>query len=137
MNNFSPSNTDFRINGREISTWGQASPPLLIEPIDAMGTLIRGQAKGSVRLDNDNHGWRVTVNVLPGSADSAYLTGLRIGKANLNFSHTVIGTLEAAAGAEGMFVNIGQLGRAGNSAVSDDQFIMEFTAADLSQGGEG
>lgn len=136
MNRFSPNNTDFRINGREISSWGQASPPLLIEPIDSMGTLIRGQAKGSVRLDNDNHGWRVTVNLLPGSADSAYLSGLRIAKADLTFSHTVIGTLEAAAGSEGMIVNIGQIGRAGSSAVSDDQFIMEFTAADLSTGGE-
>lgn len=136
MQNFSPSNTDFRINGGEITDWGQASPPLTIEPIDAMGTLIRGQSRGSVRLDNDNHGWRVTVNVLPGSPNSAMLSGLRKSKANLTFSHTVISTLEAAVGSEGMFTNIGQLGRAGNSAVSDDQYIMEFTAADLFQGGD-
>lgn len=135
MQNFSPSNTDFRINGGEITDWGQTAQPLLIEPIDAMGTLIRGQAKGSVRLDNDNHGWRVTVFVLPGSPNSAFLSGLRISKANLTFSHTVISTLEAAIGSEGMFVNIGQIGRAGNSAVTDDQFIMEFTAADLNTGG--
>ncbi|CAH9015767.1 virion structural protein [Vibrio phage K367 g1] len=136
MQNFSPSNTDFRINGGEITDWGQTAQPLLIEPIDAMGTLIRGQSKGSVRLDNDNHGWRVTVNLLPGSPNSAYLNGLRIAKSNLTFSHTVISTLEAAAGSEGMIVNMGQIGRAGNSAVTDDQFIMEFTVADLSTGGD-
>lgn len=136
MQNFSPSNTDFRINGYEITDWGQTAQPLLIEPIDAMGTLIRGQARGSVRLDNDNHGWRITLNLLPGSQNSAYLNGLRIAKNNLSFSHTVISTLEVAAGSEGMITNIGQIGRAGNSAVTDDQFIMEFTAADVSLGGD-
>ena len=136
MQNFSTSNTDFRINGYELTFWGQAAQPLLIEPIDAMGTLIRGQARGSVRLDNDNHGWRITVNLLPGSPDSGFLNSARISKENLSFSHTVISTLEVAAGSEGMITNIGQIGRAGNSAVTDDQFIMEFTAADVSLGGD-
>ncbi|AUS00781.1 hypothetical protein NVP1278O_46 [Vibrio phage 1.278.O._10N.286.54.E8] len=136
MQNFSPSNTDFRINGYELTFWGQAAQPLLIEPIDAMGTLIRGQARGSVRLDNDNHGWRITVNLLPGSPDSGFLNSARISKENLSFSHTVISTLEVAAGSEGMITNIGQIGRSGNSAVTDDQFIMEFTAADVSLGGD-
>ena len=135
MNNFSPSNTDFRINGRAITQWGTASPPLSIDPIDPSGALMRGEGGGAVALYRDNSGWRVTVNVLPGSADSAYLNGLLNSRANLTFSHTVIGTLELAAGAEGIFTNVGSMGRAGTTTVTDDQYIMEFNAADISRGG--
>ena len=135
MNNFSPSNTDFRINGRELTSWGTASPPLTIDPIDQSGTLIRGEGGGALALYRDNPGWRVTVNLLPGTPDSGYLSGLMNSRANLTFSHTVIGTLEAAAGAEGIFVNVGQLGRAGTTTVTDDVYIMEFNTADFNKGG--
>lgn len=136
MNNFSPSNTDFRINGREITNWGTASPPLNIEYIDAQGNLIRGEGGGAVALYRDNPGVRVTVNLLPGSPDSAYLKGLKNARANLTFSHTVIGTLEAGVGTEGIFTNEGPMGRAGTSTVSDDVYIMEFNTEDSSKGGD-
>jgi len=135
MNNFSPSNTDFRINGRELTSWGTGSPPLKIEPIDQSGTLIRGEGGGALALYRDNPGYRVTVSLLPGTADSGYLSGLKNSRANLTFSHTVIGTLEAGAGAEGIFVNVGAMDRSGTTSVSDDVYIMEFNTADLSKGG--
>lgn len=135
MNNFSPSNTDFRINGREMTSWGTASPPLTIEYIDASGTLIRGEGGGALALYRDNPGVRVTVNLLPGTPDSGYLKGLKESRANLTFSHTVIGTLEAGAGAEGIFVNEGQTGRSGTTTVTDDVYIMEFNTEDSSKGG--
>lgn len=137
MNNFSPSNTDFRINGREITAWGASSPPLLIEYIDPQGTLIRGEGGNALALYRDNPGVRVTVNVLPGTPDSAYLKSLKTSRANLTFSHTVIGTLEAMVGTEGIFTNEGQMGRAGTTTVSDDQYIMEFNTEDSTKGGEG
>lgn len=137
VENFSPSNTDFRINGRELTSWGTSSPPLNIEPIDPEGNLIRGEGGKAVRLYRDNFGVRVTVNLLPGSPDSAYLQGLKNGRALLSFSHTVIGTLEAVVGSEGIFVNKGALGRASSTTVSDDQFIMEFNVVNESVGGTG
>lgn len=136
MNNFSPSNTDFRINGRELTNWGTASPPLVIEYIDASGNLIRGEGGGAVALYRDNPGVRITVNLLAGSPDSAYLKGLKTSRANLTASHTVIGTLEAMVASEGIFVNEGQWGRAGTSTVSDDVYIMEFNTEDSSKGGD-
>jgi hypothetical protein len=136
MNNFSPSNTDFRINGRELTNWGTASPPLTIEYIDAQGTLIRGEGSGALALYRDNPGVRITVNMLPGSPDSSYLKGLKTSRANLTASHTVIGTLEALVAAEGIFVNEGAMGRAGTTTVTDDVYIMEFNTEDSSKGGD-
>ncbi len=136
MNNFSPSNTDFRINGRAITQWGTASPPLTIDLIDQSGNLIRGEGGDAVALYRDNPGYRVTVNVLPGTTDSAYLSGLYNSRADLTFSHTVISTFELAAGAEGIFTTIGSMGRAGTSTVTDDQYVMEFNSVDISRGGD-
>lgn len=135
MENFSPSNTDFRINGRELTEWGATDQPLLIEPIDQSGNLIRGQGGGAIALYRDNPGVRITVNMLPGGPDSAYLSGLKASRANLSFSHTVIGTLEVGVGTEGIFVNRGQIGRAGTTSITDDQFIMEFNADSITTGG--
>jgi hypothetical protein len=136
MNNFSPSNTDFRINGYALTSWGTGQPPLTIEPIDASGTLIRGEGGGAVALYRDNFGWRVTVNLLPGTKDSAYLKTLKKARTALTFSHTVIGTLEVGAGTNGIFVSEGALGRASTSQVSDDIYTMEFNNADLARGGD-
>lgn len=135
MSNFSPSNTDFRINGRPLTAWGTTTQPLVIDYIDPSGTLIRGEGGGSIALYRDNPGVRITVNLLPGSPQSAYLKGLKNSRANLTFSHTVIGTLEAMVGAEGIFTNEGSTGRGGTTSVSDDQYIMEFNTDDSYKGG--
>lgn len=135
VSNFSPSNTDFRINGIAITSWGTGQPPLTIEPIDQSGNLIRGEGGGAVALYRDNFGWRVTVNLLPGSANSAALKALKKARTSLTFSHTVIGTLEVGAGVDGIFVSEGALGRGSSSQVSDDVYTMEFNNADMMRGG--
>lgn len=135
LNNFSTANSVVTVNGRIIQDWGETATPYQDEPIDASGTLRRGQGGNAVRLDRKNPGRRVTLYINPGSPDSAYLQSLMNSNANIELTWTQIGTLDAAVGAEGMFVNDGPRGRAGTT-ISDDQFIMEFNAWSPMRGGE-
>lgn len=125
LENFSTENDVFSLNGREITDWGETATPLTMDPIDPKGVLRRGQGGSAIRLDRKNPGRRVTINLNPGSADATYVQGLMNSKATLSCGHTVIGTLEVAAGSEGMITNDGSTGRAG-STITDNQFIMEF-----------
>lgn len=86
-----------------------------------------------MRLDRINPGRRVTLNLNPGSADSAYMQGLFNSRANIELTFTQIGTLDAAVGAEGVIVNDGARGRAGTT-ISDDQFIIEFNSFTATRG---
>lgn len=127
LNNFSTVNSVVTVNGRMIQDWGETATPYTDEPIDPVSTLRRGQGGNAVRLDRINPGRRVTLNLNPGSADSAYMQGLFNSRANIELTFTQIGTLDATVGAEGVIVNDGARGRAGNT-ISDDQFIIEFNS---------
>lgn len=133
LNNFSTVNSVVTVNGRMIQDWGETATPYTDEPIDPVSTLRRGQGGNAVRLDRINPGRRVTLNLNPGSADSAYMQGLFNSRANIELTFTQIGTLDAAVGAEGVIVNDGARGRAGNT-ISDDQFIIEFNAWTATRG---
>jgi len=125
LQNFSTDLAVVTINGRQIQDWGEAATPYSDDPIDAKAQLRRGQGGSAVRLNRINPGRRVTINLNPGSPDSAYMQGLFTSNANITLSFTQIGTLENAIGTEGVIVNDGARGRAG-STISDDQFIIEF-----------
>lgn len=127
LNDFSTSGTVVTINGRVISDWGETNPPYTDEPIDPVSTLRRGLGGNATRLDRINPGRRVTLNLNPGSPDSAYLQGLLNSRANITVSYVQIGTLETAIGTEGVMVNDATRGR-GGTTISDDTFIVEFNA---------
>lgn len=132
--NFSNANTVVTVNGRALSDWGDSAAPYADEPIDPVSTLRRGQGRNAVRLDRQSPGRRVTINLNPGSADSAYMQGLMNSGANIELTYTQIGTLDAAVGAEGVIVNDGRRERAGANTTSDDQFILEFNAWTATRG---
>lgn len=136
MENFSTENWSSNINGRIMSDWGETNPPASFQEIDPPSVLRRGQGGGAVRLDRLNPGMRVTINLNPGSQDSAYMQGLYNSKANITAGFRQIGTLEVYTGSEGVIVSRGSTGR-GGSTITDDQFVIEFNGWTESRGGEG
>ncbi len=134
INNFSTDLFVVTVNGRVISDWGETATPYTDDPIDPKRSLRRGQGGNAVRLDRINPGRTVTLFVNPGSPDSGYLQGLFESGAAITFSKTQIGTLENSIGTEGIMTNDGQVGR-GGSAITDDQYIMEFNVWTALKGG--
>lgn len=128
-------NTVVTVNGRELTDWGEAEHPVVEESIDPRSTIRRGMGGNAVRLDRLNPGRRVTLNLNPGGADSAYMQGLLNSSANITYTRTVIGTLENTVGSEGAIINDGAINRAGGASISDDVFIMEFNAFTTLRGG--
>ena len=135
LNNYSTDLLNITVNGRIITDWGETDPPFTDDPIDPNSVLRRGQGGNGARLDRINPGRTVTLNLNPGSKDSAYLQSLLTSKANITLSKTQIGTLEAALGTDGVIVNDGQSGR-GGATITDDQYIIEFNGWAQSKGGE-
>lgn len=133
--NFSTDLTVVTLNGRQLTDWGENATPYTDEPIDPASALRRGLGGNAVRLDRKNPGRRVTLNLNPGSPDSAYVQGLFNSGANCTLSFTQIGTLENAIGTEGVIVNDAARGRAGMT-ITDDQFVIEFNGWTGLRGGE-
>ena len=123
---FSVDDTVVTINGRSIDDWGQQDPPYQDEPIDPKHTLIRAQGGNAVALKRKNPGRRVTMYLIPGSADSAYMKSLMDSSAVITLSRNQVGATNAAIGTEGMIVNDDAITRNGATSISDDVYIMEF-----------
>lgn len=135
LNNFSTDGSVLVINGRQITDFGESDPPYNDEPIDPKSVLRRGLGGNAVRLNRKNPGRRVTVNLNPGSPDSAFMQGLFESQANITLSFSQIGTFDTAIGTEGVMVNDGARGRAGQT-ITDDQYIIEFNSWTAGKGGE-
>ena len=134
LNNYSTELFTVSVNGRIITDWGDSDPACTDDPIDPKSALRRGQGGNAVRLDRINPGRTVTLNLNPGSPDSAYMQALMTANANILYNRTQIGTLETALGVEGVIVNDGQVGRGGQT-ITDDQYIIEFNGWTQSKGG--
>lgn len=122
------------VNGRTITDWGETATPFTHSPIDPKRALRRGMGGKAVKLGRTNPGRTVTLNLNPGSADSAFMQGLFNSGANITLGHTQLGTLEIVAATEGIIVNDGQTGRNGTT-ITDDQYIMEFNIWNETKGG--
>lgn len=133
INNYSTDLFLVTVNGRSISDWGETDPPFTCDPIDPKSTLRRGLGGNATRLDRLNPGRTYTLNLNPGSPDSAYIQGLMNSGANVTITHTQVGTLETSVGAEGIFVNDGSIGRGGQT-ITDDQYIIEVNTFSQTKG---
>ncbi len=122
------------INGRDITDWGETDPPFDSASIDPNAVLRRGLGGSAVRLDRKNPGRTVTINLQPGSPDSAFLQGLMNSRANIELGYIQLGSLEAAIGTEGLIANDGPISRAGMT-ITDDQYIIEFNIWTGTKGG--
>ena len=135
LQNFSTDLFVLTVNGRNITDWGESDPPFMDDEVDEVSVLRKGLGGNSCRLDRVNPGRRITLNLNPGSADSAFINALMISKATISMGYQQVGTLEGAVGTEGMVVSRGQNGR-GGTTISDDQFVMEFVVWAQSTGGD-
>lgn len=136
MATYSPDITVLTINGRQITAFGQTADPITHSPIAQHSTLIQGQGGGSTRVNRSNPGRTMSVFLLPGTSDSAYLQGLMRSNANITASLTVIGTLETVIGTEGMITGDGPVNRGGGEQVGDDQYDFSFNIWEQTKGGE-
>lgn len=122
----STENTIIIINGvGEITDWGRADPPFMIENIDAVGALQRGLGGNGVGFRRKNPGIRVTLNLLPGSPQAATLQAQLNAKTEMSGAYSSINGLEGAVFAEGVFVQGKSIGR-GGPGLNDATFVMEF-----------
>ena len=133
IHNFSTENFLIVVNGRSLTDWGTTDPSVTHEPIDQVSDLVRGMGGDALRLDRVAPGRRYTINLQPGSQDSAFMQQLMNSKANITISTTQIGTLDKTIASEGVIVNDGSTGRAGQSP-TDDQYIIEFNKFSQTKG---
>ena len=113
------------INAAVINEWGVSDTPFQDDPIDQKAALVRGFGGGAITTRRDNPGRRVTLSLIPGSPNSAFLSGLFNSGATITMGATQVGTLEVITAGEGIIINDGTNSRAG-SAPSDDIYIIEF-----------
>lgn len=135
LENFSTDKTVITVNGRLMSDWGESDPPYKDSPIDPSTKLQRGFGGSGVRFDRINPGRRVVLSFNPGTPDSAYMQALLNSRANITLSKTIVGTLEAAIGTEGVITINGDANR-GGANISDDVYTLEFNGWSEMKGGQ-
>ena len=135
INNYSTELLIVNINGRNITDWGETDPPYSDAELDPKTVLRRGQGGNAVRLDRINPGRTVTLNLQPGSPDSAFMSGLMNTRANITMGVKQVGTLESVIASEGVIVTRGERGRGGQT-ITDDSYTMEFNLYSATSGGE-
>ena len=116
--------------GLPIDDFGDTDPAITIEDIEQRSTLKRGIGRSSVRLDNQTRPKRLTVNLMPGSEQVRQLLAIEKTGADASFSFRQSGTLETIIGFDGVLTNVGTVGRAGKSSVTDHFFTYEFSDSD-------
>lgn len=133
LHDFSVENCAFEIFDREITDWGQTDPPLDISPINEKGQLISGLGGGGVAFNNHQR-WRITVNLLPGSEDSGFVSRkVEQGAVGVEADYANLGSGENGTFLEGMYINRGSVGR-GGPGLTDDQYIFNFNKGNMGAG---
>lgn len=133
LHDFSVENCAFEIFDREITDWGQSDPPLDMSPINEKGQLIFGLGGDAVAFNNHQR-WRVTINLMPGSDDSKFISKkIKQGAVGVDADYANLGSGEKASFQEGMYNNRGSIGR-GGPGLTDDQYIFDFNRGN-SEGG--
>lgn len=112
--------------GIPIEEFGDTDPAITIEDIDPRSTLKRGIGGTSLRLDSKTRPKRLTINLMPGSAEVRQILAAEKSGVDATFTFSQTGTQEKVVGFDGVLVTRGSMGRAGKSNVSDEQFIFEF-----------
>lgn len=126
MNRYGADAANLTINGIPIEEFGDTDPPVTIEDIEQRSTLKRGIGGTSNRIDSVTRPKRLTVNLLPSSNEVRQL--LAVEKSGVDFAATFrqTGTAETVTMFDGVLINVGPIGRAGKTTVTDHQFIFEF-----------
>lgn len=120
------------IFGIPIDEFGDTDPAITIEDIEQRSTLKRGINGTSLRMDNATTPKRLTVNLMPGSAQVRQILAAARTGADAAFTFSQSGTAEKHVGFDGILTNRQQAGRAGKTTVSDEQLVFEFADSEES-----
>lgn len=123
------------INGYEIKNFSHNETAVVEEPIAPKRQLISGINGNGVKVTRPYQPWRVTLNIMPGSPDSDFLSNLNMTDPTILYIRKQIGSgnLESAIGSEGVLVNMGNIERGGTP--SADVYIFEFNKFVVKMGG--
>jgi len=124
--NFGAEGANLTIFGIPIEQYGDTDPAITIEDIEQRSTLKRGLGGTSLRMDNVTTPKRLTVNLMPDSAEVRQILAAARSGVDATFTFTQTGTNESHAGFDGILVNRNQVGRAGKTTVTDEQLVFEF-----------
>lgn len=125
LTDLSTENTILTINGiGEITDWGRADPPFMIENIDAVGSLQRGLGGNAVAFYRKNPGIRVTLNLLPGSPQAVALQAQVNARTEASGAYSSINGSEGSIFTQGVYVQGKSIGR-GGPGMNDATFIIE------------
>lgn len=126
LTNYGAEGANLTVFGIPVTEFGDTDPPITIEDIEQRSTLKRGLGGTSLRMDNVTAPKRLTINLMPGSPEVRQIIAAAASGVDASFTFRQSGTNEKVAGFDGVLVNRGQLGRAGKTTVSDEQFTFEF-----------
>lgn len=128
ISSFSPGDGLLILNGIEITEFGQTTSPITIEDVNPRTQMTYGLGGGALSMKPVTRRKRLTVNLLPGSAQSRSLVAMEKADVTIQGSWAQLGQIEAEVLVDGKIVSRGPRGRAGEStgSVTDDQFVIEF-----------
>lgn len=126
MIHYGTNNSYLTINGIVIENWGNTDPPYAISDLEDRAVVQGGVGQTGVRLDNARRPKQLVVNLMPGSDEVRQLLALEKSEVDLQATHRVGGTGERVEMFSGVIQRRGDMGRAGKSSVSDEQFTIVF-----------
>lgn len=128
--NYGAEGASVTLFGIPLDEFGDTDPPITIEDLEPRSTLKRGIGGTSLRLDNKTRPKRVTIHLMPGSAQVRQILAAEKSGVDATFTYIQSGTGEKVVCFDGVIVNRGSMGRAGKSNVSDEQIVAEFADSD-------
>lgn len=130
MHRYGADGANLTVFGIPITEFGDTDPAITIADIEQRSTLKRGIGGTSVRLDNQTLPRRLTVNLMPGSAEVRQILAAAKSGVDATFTFTQSGTNEMHAGFDGVLINRGDVGRGGKASVTDEVLTFEFADGD-------
>lgn len=129
---YDPSKHLAYLNGKRITEWGE-SDPIKTRPIRDKGTLKQGYGRSAVGSSIETPGAELTLNIMPGTKDSAYVSGLIEANVDIEFEMTVVATGELWFYSEGIYKTHEEFVRAGEKP-SDDGYTFSFNLSEHKMG---
>lgn len=126
MNKYGAAGANLTVFGIPIDDFGDTDPAITIEDINPRAALKYGLGGTTLRLDSVTRPKRMTVNLMPGSEQARQIIAAEKSGADASATFQQSGSGEKVVMFDGILENRGQIGRAGKTSVSDEQFTFIF-----------
>lgn len=125
LKDFGAGNGILTLFGKVMKDLGDTDPPISFTPIRDRGYLKQGFGGNATKSSVINPGYRFRVCLLPGSKDSAFVSGKMASGEDARATWEVLGTGEKIILDEGIYKTFEEVGRAG-TVPTDDVYIFDF-----------